>query len=110
VATKDSRSNDAGSHRIRPPITAAAILIGIYIATYFAVWVVIARVLTPPDAAAAIPPDSSMASSAAATASTSPAGVGELPLSDSLRQAPEQTDNSRECAPSSGIDSKCIFN
>jgi hypothetical protein len=31
-------------------------------------------------------------------------------LSDSLRQAPEQTDNSRECAPSSGIDSKCIFN
>ena len=109
MATKDSISNDAGSPRIRPPITAPAILIGIYIATYFAVWVVIARVLTP-SAAAAIPPDSSMASSAAATASTSPAGVGELPLSDSLRQAPEQTDKSREDAPSSGMDSKCVFN
>jgi hypothetical protein len=106
VATKDT-SHDAGSQRARSPIEGAAVLL-IYIAMYLAVWWIL-RLQTSPDAAAAIAPDSSMAPPASASASTSPAGVGESPPSDSLGQVSERTDNSRECGRNAAIDSKCTF-
>ena len=106
MATIDP-SHDASSHRIRPPITAAAILLGIYIATYLAVWVM-ARVFYPPDAAAAIPPDSSMALSAAATLSTSQADLSESPSSDSFGQVSEPADSSSGCRPSAATDSASL--
>lgn len=77
MATTDP-SHDAGSHRIRSPITAAAILLGIYIAMYLVVGGVV-HVLASLDATAAVAPDRSMAPASAATASSPPVGVGDSP-------------------------------
>ena len=107
MATKDI-NHDADSHRARFPIKAAAVLLGIYIATYLAVAAEV-HFLASPDAAAIVAPDSSIAPSAAATESRPPVGVGESPVSKQLDQASEWTDNSRACAPNTPIDSKCIF-
>ena len=107
MATKDI-NHDADSHRARSPIKAAAVLLGIYIATYLAVAAEV-HFLAPPDASATVAPDSSTAPSAAATASSRPVGVGESPVSEQLDQASKWTDNSRACAPNAAIDSKCIF-
>jgi hypothetical protein len=107
VATKDI-NHDADSHRARFPIKAAAVLLGIGIATYLAV-VAEVRFLASPEAAATVAPDSSIAPSAAATASRPRLGVGESPVSEQLDQASEWTDNSRACAPNAPFDSKCIF-
>jgi hypothetical protein len=108
VATKDI-NHDADSHRARFPIKAAAVLLGIYIATYLAVAAEV-HFLASPDAAAIVAADNSTAPSAAATASSPPVGAGESPLSEWLDRASEWTDTSRECAPSAAIDSKCTFN
>ena len=106
MATKDP-NHEAGSHRSRPSITAAAILLGIFIPTYLAVWVM-ARVVYPPDAAAVIPPDSSMAPSAAATLSTSQADLSESPSSNSFGQVSEPADSSSRCRPSAATDSESL--
>jgi hypothetical protein len=74
VATKDP-SDDAGSQRIRSPIAAGVISLGIYIAMYLTVAGVI-RVVTPPDPAPAAP-DSSIAHASAATASNPAAGASD---------------------------------
>ena len=106
MATKDI-NHDADSHRARSPIKAAAVLLGIYIATYLAIAAEV-HFLASPDAAATVAPDSSIAPSAAATASRPPVGVGESLESEWLDQASEWTDNSRACASNAAIDSKCI--
>jgi hypothetical protein len=77
VATKHI-NHDAGSHRTRYPIKAAAVLLGIYIATYLVVAAEI-HFLASPDTATTVAPDSSTAPSAAATVSNPPVGVGESP-------------------------------
>ena len=107
MATKDT-NHDAASDRTRSPIEGVTVLF-IYIAIYLALWGIL-RVLISLDAAAAIPPDDSMAPSAAAPASPAPTGVGESLLSESPGQASEQPLHARECRPSAGIDSQCIFN
>lgn len=104
-----SEDHDADSHRTRSPIGAAAVLLGIYIAMYLTVWLTI-RVLSSPEAAAAIPPASSAVFAPPVTASISTASVVESPLRDSIGQATELTDDSRECSPNVGIDYQCIFN
>ena len=76
MTTKDP-SDDAGTHRIRSPIAAGAISLGIYIAMYLTVAGVV-RVLTSPDAVA-VAPDSSMARASAATASNAAVGAGDSP-------------------------------
>jgi hypothetical protein len=107
VGTKDPTRADL--HRIRSMIKAAAVLLSINIAMALVVaGIVYVHVLTSHNAAAAIAPGTSMA--AAAAASSPRFGVAELPSRDSLEQVLEQTDNSRECGPSAGIDSDCIFN
>jgi hypothetical protein len=106
VITKDT-NHDAGSHRVRPAIKGAAILISTYIAMYLAI-AGITHALTSPDAAAAIAPYSSMARAPAATKSGPPIGAGESPQSDSLGQVDEPTDNSRERRPSAAIESNCM--
>ena len=58
VATKSS-SRDTGSDRIGSRIKATAVLLGIYIAMYLAVWVIL-HALTSPEATAAIAPDASI--------------------------------------------------
>ena len=107
MATKDI-NHDADSHGARFPIKAAAVLLGICIATYLAVAAEV-HFLASPDAAATVAPDSSTAPSAAATAASPPLGVGESPVSEWLDKASEWTDNSRACAPNAAIDSKRIF-
>jgi hypothetical protein len=108
VATKDP-SHDADS--TRSTIRAAAVLHSINIAMFLAVAVIVyLHVLTSHDASAAIAPASSTRPSAAATALSPTIEVTESPPRDSLGQAPERTDNSRECRPSAAIDSNCIYN
>jgi hypothetical protein len=65
VVTKSS-SRDTGSDRIGSRFKATAILLGIYIAMYLAVWVIL-HALTSSDATAAIAPDASIAPIATAT-------------------------------------------
>jgi hypothetical protein len=65
VATKSS-SRDTGSDRIGSRIKATAVLLGIYIAMYLAVWVIL-HALTSSDATAAIAPGASIAPIATAT-------------------------------------------
>lgn len=64
MAARDP-NHDAGSHRLKSPLRAAAELIGIYIAMYLAVGGVL-RIVDSPDAVAAIAPDTSLEASAAA--------------------------------------------
>ena len=64
-------SHGSGPHRIRSPILAAAAPLGIYIAMYLAVWLIL-RVLSFPDAAAVIAPDSPTTPLAAVAVSPSP--------------------------------------
>jgi putative oxidoreductase len=94
--------------RIRSSIKAAAILLSINIAVALVVaGIVYVHLLTSHDAAAAIAP----ASSRAPAAASSPRfGMAESPARDSLEQILQQSDNSRECEPSAGIESDCIFN
>ena len=106
MITKDT-NHDAGSHRVRPAIKGAAVLISTYIAMYLAI-AGITHVLTSPDAAAAIAPYSSMACASPATASDSNIDVAESPQSDSLGEVSEPTDNSRERRPSAAIESNCM--
>lgn len=108
VAIKEP-SPEAGFASGRFPIRSAAVLVGIYLATYLSVGV-IAHVLSSPNAPAAIPQASSAAPSAAATAPAFAGNEDESRPSHPPRQAPEQADNSRECRPRSGIDAECIFN
>jgi hypothetical protein len=68
--------DDAGSDRTRSPIEAAAFLLGIYVALYLTVGLMI-RVLNSPEAAATIPPQSSAVFATPATASISAAPVAE---------------------------------
>lgn len=104
-----SEDHDADLHRTRSPIGAAAVLLGIYIAMYLTVWLTI-RALTSPEAAAAIPPASSAVFAAPVTVSISTARAAESPSRDSIGQATEPADDSRECSPDVGIDYQCIFN
>jgi hypothetical protein len=98
----------AGFHRIRSTIKAAAILLSVNIAMALIVaGIVYVHVPTSLDAVAAIAPASSMS---AAAASSPRFGMAESSARDSLEQVLEQIDNSRECRPSAGIDSDCIFN
>ena len=110
MATNDP-NHDTGSHHIRSTIQAAAVLLGINIAMFLVVTgIVYVHVLTSHDASAAIAPASSVVPPAAATASRPPLGEPESPPSDSLEQVLKRTDSSRECGPSAGIDSDCIYN
>ena len=70
---------ELNSERMRSPIAAAAILLGVYVAMYLAVAGIV-HLLTPPDATARVPagnwvelsPDTSTAFAAAIDRSTSP--------------------------------------
>ena len=106
--TTTDPSHDAASERITSAILATAIMFGIYIAMFLAVAFIV-HVLTLHDAVAGTMPASSMAS--AATAASRPRfGLAESPPSGSLEQVMERTDNSRECRPSAGIESDCMYN
>lgn len=105
----ENTTDDADFKIARPPIKAAAILLGIFIGMYLAVAGIV-RGLTLPDAIAAITLDSSMTPSADDAASTSPAGAVESPTRESLGQGLERTDSARECKPSAAIDSACLYN
>ena len=74
VATKRS-SRDTDLDHVESRIKGTAVLLGIYVAMYLAVWVIL-RVLTSSDATTSIAPDASMARTATATLSTSQANVG----------------------------------
>jgi hypothetical protein len=74
VATRSSSRNTGPDH-VGSRIKATAVLLGIYVAMYLAVWVIL-RALTSSDATTPIAPDASMAPTATATLSTSQANVG----------------------------------
>ena len=74
MATKSS-SRDTGPDHVGSRIKATAVLLGIYVAMYLAVWVIL-HALTSSDATTPIAPDASMAPTATATLSTSQANVG----------------------------------
>ena len=101
-------NHDAGAERITSTIRAMAILFSVYIAAFVAVAGIV-HVLTLHDALAAIAPASSMAPAQAA-ASSPRSEVAESSPSDPRGNVQERTDSSRECKPSLGIDSNCIYN
>jgi hypothetical protein len=102
MATRSS-SRDTGSHRIGSQIKATAVLLGIYIAMYLAVWVIL-RALTSSDAAAAIAPANPMAQSVVANASNAPTAASESPSSD-FDQVSGPVDGAGGCRPSAATDS-----
>ena len=85
--TTNNAGDDAGTPRIRSPIAAGMVLLGIYIAMYLAVASVI-HVLTLPDAAALASERSTVPASTAA-ASNQTAGADDSP---SRRNAEASTD------------------
>jgi len=76
--TTNNTGGDAGISRIKSPIAAGMVLLGIYIAMYLAVAGVI-HVLTSPDAATAMAPEGSMAPASAASASNPTAAADDSP-------------------------------
>ena len=76
--TTNNTGDDAGIPRIKSPIAAGMVLLGIYIAMYLAVAGVI-HVLTSPDAATAMAPEGSMAPASAASASNPTAAADDSP-------------------------------
>jgi hypothetical protein len=75
--TTNSAGDDAGIPRIKSPIAAGVVLLGIYIAMYLAVAGVI-HVLTSPDAAA-VASERSTVPASTATASNQTAGAHDSP-------------------------------
>jgi hypothetical protein len=104
VATKDS-SRDAGSYRIGSSSEAVAILIAIFAA--MSMYVAVVNVLVSPDAAAA--PASSLTRPWAAPASNALVSARQSLASNAFDQDSERVDSTRECGPSAGIDSQCIY-
>lgn len=105
METRDP-GHDVGNERLRSPIAAAAILLGIYVAMHLAVGGVI-HVLTPPDAVAAAP-DSPTARPSDATASNPAGGAAESPPDVLRGQASERTAGTRECRSGVASGSNCM--
>ena len=120
MAMKDQDHGD-GSPRLRSPIQAAAVLLGIFVAMYLAVAGLL-RIVTTPDAIAAVVPHHSMTVSMPAAASSSETRIStavsalipqpelnKSPSDDSPEAAIEPKEGSRQCKLSLVIDSDCVF-
>ena len=107
METRDTRYN-AGSFP-KSPVKTAAVPISIFVGLYLAAGGIV-RVLDSPEATAAMVRHGSAEYSVGAPASYATAKPVERFASESAAQAPDRTDNSRECSPTEAVDSDCIYN
>lgn len=107
MATEDSL-HATSPIRTRFPFAAAGVLLAVYAVMYLAIAGAV-HVLTAPDAVAAIVAGSSTEQAAVGAPAISASPVTAIPA-EPRDQPSTSTDAARECQPTEGVNTECLYN
>jgi hypothetical protein len=99
-------SRDIDSHCAGSPVQGAVILFVMFVA--LSMYLAVVQALVPRDPDVRVP-ESWLTSPSTATGTNPRVDARYLPPSNALDQGSGRVDDPRECRPSAGIDSRCIY-
>jgi hypothetical protein len=105
-----ARQHDSGSFRIRSPLQAAVILLGIYVTLSLAIGGLIHLLTAREAAVASAPPGAFIAATTDAARVSRPVRQPARPAANGLHaQATERTVQTRACGPRAPTDFRCVY-